>query len=291
MILGLGEVTIHSPTPTRHITTVSRAPQNVSTFRAFFSQFQGKCFHVFSGHFSLPRTFPAGYSCPTRSHLLPQAQGSRPADRPGDNLAIIFPIWATSKSGLFWGPRGPSDPWGRPNLPKFNSHTLPNTNQTHHNRFQGPTKCFHFSGIFFPISRQMFPRVSRPFFGSHGPSRPVIPAPRGPHLLPQAQGSWPADRPGGNLAIVFPIWATSKSGLFWGPPRALGPLGPTQSSQIQLPIHFPTPTRHITTVSRAPQNVFIFFLFLIIFPPRSLSDDPIIAKNSSHALPNTNLTH
>ena len=39
---------------------------------------------------------------------------------------------------------GPSDPWGRPNLPKFNSHTLPNTNQTHHNRFQGPTKCFHF---------------------------------------------------------------------------------------------------------------------------------------------------
>ena len=49
---------IHFPTPTRHITTVSRAPQNVSIFRAFFSQFQGKCFHVFPGHFSAPTELP-----------------------------------------------------------------------------------------------------------------------------------------------------------------------------------------------------------------------------------------
>ena len=143
----------------------------------------------FPAIFRLPRNFPAGYSCPMRSTLTsprPRIMTSRlPWRQFGDN----FPHSSYSKIGPFLGsPRalGPLGPTQSSQIQlTYTSQHQPDTSQP----FPGPHKMFPFFGHFFPISRQMFPRVSRPFFGSHGTSRPVIPALRGRHLLPHAQGS------------------------------------------------------------------------------------------------------
>ena len=130
-----------------------------------------------------------GTSCPTRSTLTsprPRIMTSRlPWRQFGDN----FPHLSYFKIGPFLGsPRalGPLGPTQSSQIQlTYTSQHQPDTSQP----FPGPHKMFPFFGHFFPISRQMFPRVSRPFFGSHGTSRPVIPALRGRQLLPHAQGS------------------------------------------------------------------------------------------------------
>ena len=109
-------------------------------------------------------------------------------------------------------------------LPKFNSHTLPNTNQTHHNRFQGPTKCFHFSGIFpnfkanvstcFPVIFQL----PRNFLAGYScPTRSTITSSR-PRIM-TSQLPWR------QLGDNFPYLSYFKIGPFLGSPRALGLLG------------------------------------------------------------------
>ena len=158
-------------------------------FGHFFPNFKANVSTCFSAIFRLPRNFPAGYSCPTRSTLTsprPRIMTSRlPWRQFGDN----FPHLSYSKIGPFLGsPRalGPLGPTQSSQIQlTYTSQHQPDTSQP----FPGPHKMFPFFGHFFPISRQMFPRVSRPFFGSHGTSRPVIPALRGRHLLPHAQGS------------------------------------------------------------------------------------------------------
>ena len=96
---------IHFLTPTRRITTVSRATQNVSIF-GHFSQFQ--CFQVFPGHFSAPMDLP-GRSFPLYEvdtyfpMLLDHDHSSALATIYGDN----FPHLSYSRIRPLWVARGP----------------------------------------------------------------------------------------------------------------------------------------------------------------------------------------
>ena len=221
---------IHFPTPTRHITTVSRAPQNFSTFRAFFSRFQGKCFHVFPGHFSAPTDLPGRLFLPHEVHTyFPKPKDH---DQP-TALATIwryFPHLSYSKIGPFLGspralgPLGPTQ-YSQIQLPYTSQHQ-PDTSQP----FPGPHKMFPLFGHFFPNFKAnvftCFPaifRLPRTFPAGYScPTRSTLTSPS-----PRITTSRPPWRQFGDN---FPHLSYFKIGPFLGSPRALGPLGPTQSS-------------------------------------------------------------
>ena len=204
-------------------------------FGHFFPNFKANVSTCFPAIFRLPRTFPAGYSCPTRSTLTspsPRIMTSRPPWRQfGDN----FPHLSYSKIGPFLGsPRalGPLEPTqsSQIQLPCTFQHQ-PDTSQP----FPGPHKMFPLFGHFFPNFKAnvstCFPaifRLPRTFPAGYScPTRSTLTSPS-----PRIMTSRPPWRQFGDN---FPHLSYSKIGPFLGSPRALGPLGPTQSSQIQLP--------------------------------------------------------
>ena len=132
-------------------------------FGHFFPNFKANVSTCFPAIFRLPRTFPAGYSCPTRSTLTspsPRITTSRPPWRQfGDNFPHLsyFKIGPFLGSPRALGPLGPTQS-SQIQLPYTSKHQ-PDTSQS----FPGPHKMFPLFGHFFLISRQMFPRVSRPF--------------------------------------------------------------------------------------------------------------------------------
>ena len=203
-------------------------------FGHFFPNFKANVSTCFPAIFRLPRNFPAGYSCPTRSTLTsprPKIMTSRlPWRQFGDN----FPHLSYSKIGPFLGsPRalGPLGPTQSSQIQlTYTSQHQPDTSQP----FPGPHKMFPFFGHFFPNFKAnvstCFPaifRLPRNFPAGYScPTRSTLTSPR-PRIMTSRL-------PWRQFGDNFPHLSYSKIGPFLGSPRALGPLGPTQSSQIQL---------------------------------------------------------
>ena len=203
-------------------------------FGHFFPNFKANVSTCFPAIFQLPRNFPAGYSCPTRSTLTspnPRIMTSRlPWRQFGDN----FPHLSYFKIGPFLGsPRalGPLGPTQSSQIQlKYTSQHQPDTSQP----FPGPHKMFPFFGHFFPNFKAnvstCFPaifRLPRNFPAGYScPTRSTITSPR-PRIMTSRL-------PWRQFGDNFPHLSYFKIGPFLGSPRALGPLGPTQSSQIQL---------------------------------------------------------
>ena len=203
-------------------------------FGHFFPNFKANVSTCFPAIFRLPRNFPAGYSCPTRSTLTsprPRIMTSRlPWRQFGDN----FPHLSYSKIGPFLGsPRalGPLGPTQSSQIQlTYTSQHQPDTSQP----FPGPHKMFPFFGHFFPNFKAnvstCFPaifRLPRNFPAGYScPTRSTLTSPR-PRIMTSRL-------PWRQFGDNFPHLSYSKIGPFLGSPKALGPLGPTQSSQIQL---------------------------------------------------------
>ena len=132
-------------------------------FGHFFPNFKANVSTCFPAIFRLPRNFPAGYSCPTRSTLTsprPRIMTSRlPWRQFGDN----FPHLSYSKIGPFLGsPRalGPLGPTQSSQIQlTYTSQHQPDTSQP----LLGRNKMFPFYGIIYWITlrnTQCFPYIA-----------------------------------------------------------------------------------------------------------------------------------
>ena len=79
-------------------------------FFGHFSQFEGKFFQVFPGHFKAPTDlprFPAGFSCPTRSTLTSPRPRKVTSPLSWQQWGNNFCLLSYSKNGPFRIPEGP----------------------------------------------------------------------------------------------------------------------------------------------------------------------------------------